>query len=443
MSKISKIFKLFIVSYLLFVAPFVHALYKIDFLQKDSDVIMNGKGSLDISGLPAQRDDTGITFRCSYVNPFRAGLSVHAYGNKPFSGWYNVLSGPDKLGEGEDDYKFSCEDVGGGGQLIHIISGHLFISPDYVSNTEFSNFAIWRNSTFSSIGLTPGSYEYSFGKAPNEDKIIINIIPNPPTIFSISPSAGPATGGTSVVITGTNFTGASAVKFGASNAAAFTVNSATQITATSPAGSAGTVDVTVVTAGGTSSISPSDQFTYVVRQTPVMNVITGAGTVFARIDSGSAGCSFDLAATSAIAIPNYNGTPPPLGGLKLKVTGCVVGETIKLAVTFSNLSGMTAMKYGPTPTSVGTPIWYTPNNFSISGNTISYSVTDNGIGDDTFTGPDGIINDPVVPLIAGVLITDVKSIPTLNENATLLLILLVGLFGASMHFAGFRGRIQK
>ncbi|WP_369125177.1 IPT/TIG domain-containing protein, partial [Cryobacterium sp. RTS3] len=67
---------------------------------------------------------------------------------------------------------------------------------------------------------------------------------------SLGTSTGPATGGTSVVITGTNFTGATAVKFGLSNASGFTVNSATQITATAPSGS-GTVDITVVTGGGT------------------------------------------------------------------------------------------------------------------------------------------------------------------------------------------------
>jgi hypothetical protein len=37
-----------------------------------------------------------------------------------------------------------------------------------------------------------------------------------------------------VTITGTNFTGATAVRFGAINAASFTVDSDTQITAVSP-----------------------------------------------------------------------------------------------------------------------------------------------------------------------------------------------------------------
>ncbi|WP_339765701.1 IPT/TIG domain-containing protein, partial [uncultured Hoeflea sp.] len=87
-----------------------------------------------------------------------------------------------------------------------------------------------------------------------------------PTVSSVSPATGPAVGGTSVTITGTNFSGATAVAFGATAAAGFTVDSATQITATSPAGS-GTVDVRVTTAGGVSATSAADEFTYVAAPT--------------------------------------------------------------------------------------------------------------------------------------------------------------------------------
>ena len=83
----------------------------------------------------------------------------------------------------------------------------------------------------------------------------------PPTVTNVNPNTGPTSGGTSVTITGTNFSGATAVRFGSNAAGSFTVDSATQITATSPAG-VGTVDVTVTTAGGTSAISSGDRFTY-------------------------------------------------------------------------------------------------------------------------------------------------------------------------------------
>ena len=82
-----------------------------------------------------------------------------------------------------------------------------------------------------------------------------------PVVTAISPASGGAGGGTTVTVTGSGFTGATSVRFGASSASALTVVSDTQITATSPAGS-GAVDVTVVTTAGTSATSPADQFIY-------------------------------------------------------------------------------------------------------------------------------------------------------------------------------------
>lgn len=83
-----------------------------------------------------------------------------------------------------------------------------------------------------------------------------------PTVTSVSPSSGSSLGGSSVTITGSNLTDASAVMFGSQAASSFIVNSSTSITATSPAGSAGTVDITVTTPNGTSTTSSADQFTY-------------------------------------------------------------------------------------------------------------------------------------------------------------------------------------
>jgi hypothetical protein len=93
----------------------------------------------------------------------------------------------------------------------------------------------------------------------------------PPTVTGVSPANGPEAGGTSVTITGTNLTGATAVDFGNSSASV-TADSATSITATAPAvASPATVDVTVTTAGGTSAKSQADQFTYL----PPAPIVTG------------------------------------------------------------------------------------------------------------------------------------------------------------------------
>ncbi|HXQ76336.1 MAG TPA: IPT/TIG domain-containing protein [Acidimicrobiales bacterium] len=84
-----------------------------------------------------------------------------------------------------------------------------------------------------------------------------------PRVTGISLNVGPASGGTSVTITGTGFTGATAVDFGSAAAASFVVVGDTSITAVSPATGPGTVDVTVTTAGGPSAPSTIDQFTFV------------------------------------------------------------------------------------------------------------------------------------------------------------------------------------
>ena len=73
---------------------------------------------------------------------------------------------------------------------------------------------------------------------------------------------GPATGGTSVTITGADFTGATAVDFGGGPATSFQVNSDSTITAIDPSGSVGTVAVTVTGPGGVSPATTADEFTY-------------------------------------------------------------------------------------------------------------------------------------------------------------------------------------
>jgi hypothetical protein len=88
-----------------------------------------------------------------------------------------------------------------------------------------------------------------------------------PGVTAINPNRGPTTGGTAVRITGTNFTNVTGVKFGAVAAANFTVDSATQITATAPAQAGGAVDITVTTPSGTSPAVAADRFTYVAPTT--------------------------------------------------------------------------------------------------------------------------------------------------------------------------------
>lgn len=89
-----------------------------------------------------------------------------------------------------------------------------------------------------------------------------------PTVAAIAPASGSNTGGTSVKIFGTSLDGATGVSFGSAPASSFTVDSANQITAISPAVPASTVDVRVIGPGGTSAPSSADQYTFVAPPAP-------------------------------------------------------------------------------------------------------------------------------------------------------------------------------
>lgn len=93
------------------------------------------------------------------------------------------------------------------------------------------------------------------------------IVPRP-TVKSIRPDSGPASGGTRVTITGTCFRRGARVLFGTAAASAVTVTSTAEITVTSPPGH-GTVNVIVQTSVGRSASNLHDQFRYAASSGPV------------------------------------------------------------------------------------------------------------------------------------------------------------------------------
>ncbi|HEY3812702.1 MAG TPA: IPT/TIG domain-containing protein [Caulobacteraceae bacterium] len=206
-----------------------------------------------------------------------------------------------------------------------------------------------------------------------------------PSVSSVSPSSGPATGGTSVTITGANLTGATVVRFGATTATSFTVNSASQITATSPAASAGTVDVTVTTVGGASTTGSGDHFTYTaVTLSP--NSLT----------SPTVGVAYTTPLSASGGVSGYTFTSTPLpAGLTLASNGTLsgtptAGGTFNFTVTATDSVGATgAQAYALTinpatitvsPTSLAamTQGVATSQSISATGGTTTYAFTVTG-----------------------------------------------------------------
>jgi hypothetical protein len=207
-----------------------------------------------------------------------------------------------------------------------------------------------------------------------------------PTVTAVSPNSGSTAGGTSVTISGTNFTGANGVSFGGVPASGFTVNSATSITATSPPEAAGTIDVTVSTFSGSSATSSADRFTYTAAPTPAVTAVspnTGStaggtsvtitGTNFTgaqAVSFGGVGASFTVNSDTSITA-----TAPAEAAGTVDVT----------VTTFTGMSASTSADHftytaapAPTVTAVS------PSSGSTGGGTV---VTITGTG---FTGATGV-----------------------------------------------------
>ena len=169
------------------------------------------------------------------------------------------------------------------------------------------------------VTVTTGGGTSATGAADHFTYSPVVVAPPAPTVTGVSPGAGSTAGGTSVTINGTNLTGTTAVDFGSKPATGVTVHSDTSVSAISPSGTAGTVHVTVTTAGGTSATNAADDFTYSPTAPAVTAVSPGAG-------------------------PTAGGTSVTISGTNLSGTIAVdFGSTLATGVTVHSDSSVSAV----------------------------------------------------------------------------------------------------
>ena len=227
-----------------------------------------------------------------------------------------------------------------------------------------------------------------------------------PTLTSVSPATGPTAGNTTVTITGTNLgTASTATVYFDSTAATIVSDSGTTLVVTSPAESAGTVDVTVATAGGTSVISATDEFSFagvpsVTNISPTSGTtaggtsvtITGSnlGTVStATVDFGSTSATIvsDDGATLIVTSPEEDAGP-------VDVTVTTAGGTSAASIfTYIILPNVTSVSPATGPTAGGSTVTITGTNLG----TPSTATVDFGSISATIVSDDGttlIVTNP-------------------------------------------------
>jgi hypothetical protein len=214
----------------------------------------------------------------------------------------------------------------------------------------------------------------------------------PPTVTAISPDTGSVAGGTEVTVTGAGFVSRSAtVAFGTSRATDVKVTSPTTITATAPARSAGSVDVTVATTDtGTSATDPLDLFAYgpprVTGLSPGSGPIFGGtsvtitGTSFGPDDNVSFGTTAATGVTVTSATTLVAGAPPGVTTGVVDVTVTAPGSNGGTsAISYADLYAyaaprVTSIAPETGPAGTETPVTITGTNFS-PGDSVAFGTT--------------------------------------------------------------------
>jgi hypothetical protein len=177
-----------------------------------------------------------------------------------------------------------------------------------------------------------------------------------PTVTGVTASHVAGAGGATVVISGSGFTGATAVHFGANAASSFAILGPGTISAVVPAGS-GIVDVTVDAPGGITAVSPADKLTYLpVPSVQSLSPLKGTPHDFVTLTGSGLGAvtSVTFGGRPATALVHVSDT-------ELRVTAPVGHGGVQVVATVACANGIApggATACGSSANTAGTTFTY-------------------------------------------------------------------------------------
>lgn len=173
---------------LLFCVGQANASLVITFAQSGADVVATGTGSLNFLDLSFQ----GFDFNNSYVNAGAGAVMIGSSGT--YADFYGNISGPTTFGSGVNVFADSSTSTAPGstGAGVFGSTGQLLVPGGYIAGDPFTVSATWNNTTISGLGLTPGTYVWTWGSG-NADNLTVIIpgssIPEPSSLILLGSGA--------------------------------------------------------------------------------------------------------------------------------------------------------------------------------------------------------------------------------------------------------------
>ncbi len=141
------------------------AAYVLNISQSGADVVANGSGSLNVNALSAGGAEISI-------GPFLWAGAATAYVGTGLTNEFLGAVGPANFGGG-----FFAPGGAGFGVPVGIGGGNAILVPIGTDNGAQlgASGGTWANATLASLGLTPGTYVWSWGQGDDFDTFTINI----------------------------------------------------------------------------------------------------------------------------------------------------------------------------------------------------------------------------------------------------------------------------
>lgn len=150
-----------------------HAAYTVYMYQSGADVVATGSGSLNLAGLVAG----AVGGAASRVQPNNGALVI---GLTAVAQGFDGIAGPVAMGAGGSTAASSSTgDKAGVAPAIN----RLIVPNGYVSGTPLASSATWVGTTIAGLGLTPGTYTWTWAG----DSFIVNVgmAPPPPAVAQV------------------------------------------------------------------------------------------------------------------------------------------------------------------------------------------------------------------------------------------------------------------
>ena len=148
---------------LLFVWP-AQAGYIVTLEQVGSNVVATGSGPIDVSGLTFD----GTFGSAALINPATADIRTVIFA--PIDIYSAPIAGPTSFGSGGSTFTTS-----GSGDPVGITRnfGDIYVPQGYVSGNPLSDTMTFNDATFASLGVTPGTYVWTWGTGANQNFTLI------------------------------------------------------------------------------------------------------------------------------------------------------------------------------------------------------------------------------------------------------------------------------